>query len=46
MAAKDMLSNGTIAVSDMVTHVFPLADSVRAFEIAQHQQCMKAVVVD
>jgi L-iditol 2-dehydrogenase len=45
-AATKLLSEGSLSVSDLVTHRFPLAESGRAFDAAAQQQCMKALIID
>lgn len=44
--AMGLLSNGSITVSDLITHRFPLAATERAFAAAAEQQCMKALITD
>ncbi len=44
--AIEMMASGILDVSDLITHVFPLSESVAAFDTAQQQRCMKAVVTD
>jgi L-iditol 2-dehydrogenase len=42
--AADMLADGSLEVSDLVTHRFPLSDAPQAFATADNQKCIKAVV--
>jgi len=44
--ATEMLGRSSISVSDLVTHRFPLAKAVEAFQTAEREECVKAVVVD
>jgi L-iditol 2-dehydrogenase len=44
--ALQLLVNGTVVVSDMVTHRFPLSRTAEAFATVDQQQCMKALVTD
>lgn len=45
--ATDMLGRSSISVSELITHRFPLSESVQAFRAAEEQQqCIKAVIVD
>jgi L-iditol 2-dehydrogenase len=44
--ATEMLGRSSIRVSDLITHRFPLAKAVEAFQKAEQEECMKAVVVD
>jgi L-iditol 2-dehydrogenase len=45
-AARKLLSDGAVSVSDLITHRFPLAQSAQAFAAAAQQQCMKALIID
>jgi L-iditol 2-dehydrogenase len=45
LMAKELLQNSSISVADLVTHRFKLTDAYFAFEIAQQQQCIKALVL-
>ena len=45
-AATKLLAGGSISVSDLVTHRFPLQQSEQAFAAAAEQRCMKALIVD
>jgi len=45
-AATKLLADGSISVSDLVTHRFPLEQSEEAFAAAADQACMKALIVD
>ena len=44
--ATKLLANGSVNVSDMITHRFPLEKSEEAFRVALQQKCMKAVITD
>jgi L-iditol 2-dehydrogenase len=44
--ATKLLSDGSVVVSDMISHRFPFTKSAEAFEVAQQQQCMKAVITN
>jgi L-iditol 2-dehydrogenase len=44
-AALDLLRARRIRVDDMVTHLFPLEDAVKAFEAAQRGDAVKVLVV-
>ncbi len=43
--ATETLSHNP-SFSELVTHTFPLTESVNAFQTAQEQKCIKAIVVD
>jgi L-iditol 2-dehydrogenase len=45
-AATKLLEDGSVDVSDMITHRFPLEDAAEAFSVAQQQRCMKAVITN
>lgn len=42
--AMRMIADGTVVVSDMITHRFPLERSADAFAVADQQRCMKALI--
>lgn len=42
--ALEMISGGLIELEDLITHRFKLDDAVKAFEVAQDQKCIKAIV--
>ncbi len=44
--ATKLLAQGSLEVTDLITHRFPLADSEKAFAAAGQQQCMKALISD
>jgi L-iditol 2-dehydrogenase len=43
-AATKLLADGSVSVSDLITHRFPLSETERAFAAAGEQQCMKALI--
>jgi L-iditol 2-dehydrogenase len=45
-AATKLLAEGSVSVSELITHRFPLAESEQAFAAAAQQQCMKALITD
>jgi L-iditol 2-dehydrogenase len=45
-AATKMLSEGSVRVSDLVTHRFSLGESEKAFAAAAEQRCMKALITN
>jgi L-iditol 2-dehydrogenase len=45
-AAKRLLADRLITVTDLITHRFPLARAGHAFAAAAEQQCMKALITD
>ncbi len=45
-AATKLLAEGSVSVSELITHRFPLAESEQAFAAAAQQQCMKALIKD
>ncbi|MDA4118501.1 MAG: alcohol dehydrogenase catalytic domain-containing protein [Thaumarchaeota archaeon] len=45
-ASMKLLADRSIAVSDLITHRFPLAETEKAFAAAGEQQCMKALILD
>jgi L-iditol 2-dehydrogenase len=44
--ALKMLSEGRIELGDLITHRFRLDEAVKAFEIAQDQKCIKAIITN
>ena len=44
--ATKLLADKALAVTDLITHRFPLSDSEQAFATAGQQQCMKALIMD
>lgn len=42
--ALEMISGGLIELEDLITHRFKLDDAAKAFEVAQDQKCIKAIV--
>jgi L-iditol 2-dehydrogenase len=42
--AMNILATKRLAIADMITHRFPLSQAADAFDVADKQQCMKALV--
>jgi L-iditol 2-dehydrogenase len=43
-SAADLLTDGSLEVSDLITHRFPLSEAAAAFAAAEEQKCVKALV--
>jgi L-iditol 2-dehydrogenase len=46
LEATSLLAEGSISLSELVTHRFPLAASEQAFAAAAQQHCMKALITN